>query len=60
MQHVTRWVFTLNFTKIFLPILIGAFLTLLHPHTEIQVRIVIDMLFVALYIKPQMLRHRLF
>ena len=38
-QHVTRWVFTLNFTKIFLPLLLLSFLTLLHPHTEIQVRI---------------------
>ena len=38
-QHVTRWVFTLNFTKIFLPLLLLSFLTLLHPHTEIQVRV---------------------
>ena len=40
-QHVTRWVFTLNFTKIFLPLAIIAFLTLLHPHTEIQVSTII-------------------
>ena len=47
-QHVTRWVFTLNFTKIFLPLLLLSFLTLLHPHTEIQVRILmLDSFFFA-------------
>jgi len=44
-QHVTRWVFTLNFTKIFLPILILAFLTLLHPHTEIQLGVIAGIVF---------------
>ena len=36
-QRITRWVFTLNFAKIFVPLLLAAFLTALHPHTEIQV-----------------------
>lgn len=35
-RRVTRWVFTLNFTKIFLPLLLAGFLSALHPHTEIQ------------------------
>jgi len=44
-QHVTRWVFTLNFTKIFLPLVIFGFLTLLHPHTEIQLGVVAGIIF---------------
>merc|ERR1712108_31608 len=44
-QHVTRWVFTLNFTKIFLPLVIIAFLTLLHPHTEIQLGVIAGIVF---------------
>jgi len=44
-QHVTRWVFTLNFTKIFLPLAIIAFLTLLHPHTEIQLGVIAGIVF---------------
>ena len=36
-KHVTRWVFSLNFTKIFLPLALAGFLAILHPHTEIQV-----------------------
>jgi len=44
-QHVTRWVFTLNFTKIFLPLLLLSFLTLLHPHTEIQLGVIAGIIF---------------
>jgi len=44
-QHVTRWVFTLNFTKISLPLVILAFLTLLHPHTEIQLGVIAGIVF---------------
>jgi len=44
-QHVTRWVFTLNFSKIFLPLIIIAFLTLLHPHTEIQLGVIAGIVF---------------
>jgi phosphatidylserine decarboxylase len=44
-QHVTRWAFTLNFTKIFLPLAIIAFLTLLHPHTEIQLGVIAGIVF---------------
>jgi len=34
---VKRWVFDLNFSKLIIPLCLLAFLTLLHPHTEIQV-----------------------
>ena len=34
---VKRWVFDLNFSKVILPLCLLAFITLLHPHTEIQV-----------------------
>jgi len=44
-QHVTRWIFTLNFTKIFLPLTIISFLTLLHPHTEIQLGVIAGIVF---------------
>jgi len=38
-------VFTLNFTKIFLPLLLLSFLTLLHPHTEIQLGVIAGIIF---------------
>lgn len=44
-QRITRWVFTLNFAKIFVPLLLAAFLTALHPHTEIQLGVVTGIIF---------------
>ena len=34
---VKRWVVDLNFSQIIIPLSLLAFITLLHPHTEIQV-----------------------
>jgi len=44
-KHVTRWVFSLNFTKIFLPLALAGFLAILHPHTEIQLGVVAGIIF---------------
>lgn len=41
---VTRWVFNLNFAKIFVPFLVFGFLALLHPHTEIQIGVLAGIL----------------
>jgi len=38
--RVTRWVFNVNFTKLVIPLLVIAFLSALHPHTEIQIGVV--------------------